>query len=146
MCACSPYTYPHFFRLPSKLNILYLTWILLQPIPVLWLTCPKPELQELIKFTNNPFIGQIFQELTTLYSLPEAKNSLLPYDDPSWVSHPPRLSTPGPGEGTYGDFCSKTKGLFIGLTHPFTELPQEITKSITGIQNQLSTKGQQSQE
>lgn len=39
-------------------------------------------------------------------------------------------------------FVQKLRVFFTGLTHPFTELPQEITKSLTGIQNQLSTKGQ----
>lgn len=77
---------------------------------------------------------------------PGAKTSPLPYNDPWLGFSPPGLLTPGPRERPYGDFCSKTEGLFIGLTLPSTELPQEITKSVTGIQNQLSTKGQQSQE
>lgn len=51
-----------------------------------------------------------------------------------------RLWTHCPRKRPYGVFCSKTLGLFIGLTHLFLELLWEISNPIKGIQNQLSTK------
>ena len=95
--------------------------------------------------TTHGSILEVLWEVSTLYSLPEAE-FLLPFWWPWLGFSTPRLWINSPKERPYGDFYSKPKGLFIGLTHLFSELPLEITTSVTDTRKQLSTKGRQSQE